>query len=152
MATPKDNRKAAFSVLGEVVFTEGKKKIQIKNTEYYQLLVSRLAVGKKVALTVEEYVATKSQAQHNYYWALIGYLSDFSGHEPTELHDAIMRRKFGTKQIVVGDLVETVRKSISDAAKFPKGDMSELIEETLELCNKLGIVVPTKEELGYLPS
>lgn len=148
----KDNRKIAFSVLGDVVEAEGKKRIQIKSPEHYQQQVSRMPIGKKVALTIEEYTATKSQSQHRYYWALIGYLAEYSGHEPTELHDAIMRRKFGTKQIVVGDLKETVRKSISDAAKFPKGEMIELIEEVLELCRILGIHVPSKEELGYLPS
>lgn len=152
MKTLNDNRKVAFSVLGDIVESEGRKRIQIKSPDHYQQQVSRLPAGKKVALTIEEYIATKSQAQHNYYWALIGYLAEYSGHEPTELHDAIMRRKFGTKQIVVGDLKETVRRSISNAAKFPKGDMMELIEEVLELCNKLEIVVPSKEELGYLPS
>ena len=148
----KDGRKEAFSVLADVVLVDGKKKVKMKSPDHYEQSVQRLPVGRKIAVTVEEYTPTKSQSQHNYYWALLGYLADYSGHEPAELHDAIMRRKFGTKQIVVGELKETVRKSISNAAKFPKGDMIELIEEVLELCRKLDIHVPTKEELGYLPS
>lgn len=146
----KDNRKIVFSVLGDVVPDGKTHRIKIRSPEHYTQQVSGLPVGKKVAVTIEEYAATKSQAQHNYYWALLGYLAEYSGHEPTELHDAIMRRKFGVKQIVVGDLRETVRRSISNAAKFPKGDMVELIQEVLDLCDKLEIKIPTKEELGYV--
>lgn len=141
-----------FSVLGDIVEDGAKKRIKIRSPDHYTQQVSRLPVGKRVALTVEEYQPTKTDSQHKYYWALIGYLADYSGHEPAELHDAIMRRKFGTKQIVVGDLKEEVRKSIANAAKFPLGEMVELIEEVLALCSQLGIKIPTKEELGYLPS
>lgn len=151
MQKTKDNRKVAFSVLGEVVADNDKRRIKIKSPEHYTQQVSRLPLGKQVALTVEEYVATKSQAQHNYYWAILSYLADYSGYESTELHDAIMRRKFGTKQITVGNLKETVRKSISNVAKFPKHEMAELITEVLDLCSQLQINIPTKEELGYLP-
>lgn len=150
MQKAKDNRKVAFSVLGEVVLSENKKRIQIKSPDHYQQQVAKLVAGSRVALTVEEYQPTKSQAQHNYYWALIGYLADYSGHEPTELHDAIMRQKFGTKQIVIGEVKQQVRRSIANIAKFPKAEMVELIEEVLDICRKQDVHVPTKEQLGYI--
>lgn len=43
-----------------------------------------------------------------------------------------------------------VPRSIADRAQVPKDDMGELIEYELELCERLGVRVPTKQELGYL--
>jgi len=63
----------------------------------------------------------------------------------------IMRQKFGVKRVKLGKIEQEVRQSISDDAKMSKSDCVELISFDLELCQELGIKVPTPEELGYTP-
>ena len=150
MSKPKDNRKPVFTVLGSVVFDGGKKRIKFNSPEHYHNEVQRLVVGKTVGITVEEYKASRSAAQLAYHWVLLGYMARHTGHTAEELHDMVMRTKFGTKTVRVGSIEQEVRRSISDAARFPKGYMIELIEFDLQLCAELDIRVPSKEELGYL--
>ena len=115
-----------------------------------KVCVSRLAVGKSVSCTFSESVATRSSAQLAYHYVLMKYLSDETGYTKEEVHDAIMRLKFGTKMVRLGDKTVEVRKSVSDAAKLPKHEMVGLIEFDLETCASLGIHVPTPEQLGYI--
>lgn len=149
---PKDNRKEIFTALASVVEVEGKKKFSLNSPGHWQMQVNKLWPGKKYGITVEEYKPTRSREQLAYYWVILKYLADYSGYTSEELHDAIMRRKFGTRTVKIGNLEEEVRKSISDTARFPKGDMVELIQEALDLCVMMEVKVPTPRDLGYLPN
>lgn len=144
-------REVLLTVLGKIIWDGEKKRLEITSPPHFRQALQRLELGE-VALTIEKQKRARSQQQLAYHWVLLGYLSDYSGHTKEELHDAIMRQKFGVTEIQIGDIKQSVRKSVANSALFPKGDMMELIETDLELCSKLGIVVPTKEELGYLPS
>lgn len=106
-------------------------------------------VGKPVAVTFTEHIATRSDQQLRYHFVLCGYIAEYTGHTKEEIHDCIMRIKFGTKVISLDGHSMHVRKSVAEGSKFPKGDMVELINYDLELCQKLEIVVPSAKELGY---
>lgn len=147
---PKDNRKKVFTVLGEIVFVEGRKKLQFNSPEVYRTQLEQLPVGKKLGVTIEEYKSTRSAEQLAYYWVILGYISRHTGHSGEELHDVLMRNRWGTKEITVGGITETVRRSISDSARFPKYDMMEQIQFALDLALELGIVVPTPKQAGYI--
>ncbi len=142
-------RKIIFTALATI--EDGpRKRLKLKSADHWQHWINKLYPGKEYAVTVEEHAAGRSQSQLAYYWVLLGYIADETGHTPEELHDAIVRQKFGTKVIKVGAIEQSVRRSIADSARFPKSDMVELIQTVLELCTGLGIVVPTKQELGYI--
>lgn len=150
MGTLNQKRKVVFTALAHVKIVEGVKKVVMQSPKHWMQQVSRLNVGKQYGVVIEEYKATRSREQLAYYWVLIGYIADHTGHTPEELHDAIVRQKFGTTLVEVAGIKQEVRKSIADSARFPKGEMVELITEVLEICQKLEIRVPTKEELGYI--
>lgn len=147
---PKDNRKALFTVLGEVQMDGEKKKFAFSSPDHYHQLIRSLPVGKKLGVTFEEYKPTRTSSQLAYHWVLIGYLAEHTGHTKEEMHDYVMRQKFGTKEVTVLGKTEQVRRSIADMAKMPLSDCVELIEFDLALCSGLEIRVPTKTELGYL--
>lgn len=151
-AKPKDGRKEVFTVLAEVRVVDGKKKIAMKSPDHYEQSVQQLPVGRKIAVTVEEYAPTRSKEQLSYHFVLLGYIATHTGYSVEECHDTVMRAKFGTKKVVIGNLTQEVRRSISGVAKMPKYDAVELIDFDLNLCKELGINVPTRQELGYLPS
>ena len=94
--------------------------------------------------------STRTEQQLRYYAVLVGLLADYTGNTWEEMHDALMRLKWGTKKVKIGKEIVEVRKSISNSAKFKLTDMIEQIEFTLEKCFELDIVVPTKQELGYI--
>ncbi len=146
------DRKTAFTVTGTVVREGNKKRIKINSPDHYEQEVQALPENQEIGITVAFYKASRSQAQLNYHWTLMGYLARETGYTKEEIHEVVMRQKFGTKLIKVGQVAQYVRRSVADGARFPKNDMVELINFDLELCAELNIHVPTKEELGYLPS
>lgn len=135
----------------KIVKKEGKNTVALNSRTFYQhFLNTKTKEGDLGTLTITLKKPTRSEAQLRYYWVIVGLIADYCGYNSEELHDALMKLKFGTKQLKVGkDLVE-VRKSISNQAKFKKVDMMELLDFALEKANELEINVPNREELGYI--
>lgn len=146
--TPKE----LFSVWGTIQLNEGKKKFSVKAPHYYQDRINRLNEGDVVLVTFSKKIPTRSQSQLAYYWVIVNYLSEYTGHTDMEIHDALVRLKFGTRRVKLGDMEVDVRRSISDAAKMSKEDMVYLIEFARETAEKMDIKIPSKSELGYLPN
>lgn len=144
-------RKELFTVLGTVVVADGRKRFLPMSPGHLQTRMQSLPQGKKLAATFYDTVATRSGSQLAYYHILVQYIADECGYTHDECHDALMRLKFGTKTIELAGRSVEVRRSVSDAARMPKYEMVELVEYALEVCAELGIYVPTREELGYLP-
>lgn len=145
-------KKELFTALGQVKLVDGVKRFVPDSSDYVRDKFSRMEVGKKLSCTFFDKVPSRSQAQLAYHMILMGYLAEYSGCTREQMHDAVMRLKFGTKKISLMGMEVHVRKSVSDDARFPKYDMVELIDYDLELCKWAEIKVPTREELGYLPN
>lgn len=137
----------------KIVLVKGIKTLVLNSRVYYQhFLNTKTKEGEIGTMTISMKKPTRSDSQLRYYWVVIGLIADHCGYNSEELHDAIMKLKFGTKKIKVGKDIVEVRKSISNGAKFRKMEMMELLDFVLEKANELGVVVPTREELGYLPN
>ena len=148
----KHQQKELFTALGKIQIVEGKHRFIPNSTKYLADQLARLPVNKQISCTFTEHIATRSEQQLKYHWILIKYIADYTGYSSTELHDAIMKEKFGVKNILLAGKKVEVRKSISDKAQMPKHKMVELIEYDLEICKFYDIKVPTLEELGYIPN
>jgi len=148
MTSSKD--KKLFTILGSIILTEGKKKFIPTSVDYFNTLISSLPIGKKLSCTFSDRVPKRSEAQLAYHWVLVGLIADHTGDTREELHDAVMRIKFGTKTISLTGRDVEVRRSISNAGRMTVSDVVELITFDLEVCQSLDIHVPTPEELGYV--
>jgi len=137
----------------EIVLDEktGKKKMALNSMRYFQhFLDTKTKVGDKGSFEPKFEKPTRSAEQLRYYAVLVGLIADYTGYTWDETHEALMKLKWGTKKVVIdGEIVE-VRRSLSNKAKFPKGDMVEQIDFALEKCKKFEIHVPTMQELGYV--
>jgi hypothetical protein len=143
--------KELFTALGRVRIVDGRKKLELKSPSYFQHQISKVEAEKDVSVVISTKTPTRNEAQLAYYWVLLGFLAEHCGNvSKEEAHDALMRAKFGTKRVQIGNIVQEVRRSISDRAKMSKSDAVELISFAKECCDDLGIVVPTGEELGYI--
>lgn len=154
MAKESGTRKELFTILGEFkeVIVDGRPETRFvpKSVKHFRSCSARAPKNKVVAATFYENVAIRSRNQLAYHFVLLGYIADYTGYTKDELHDAIMRMKFGTKSVTISGQTVEVRKSLADAAKLPKHEAVELIEYDLDVCKELGIKVPTPEELGYI--
>lgn len=110
----------------------------------------RQSEGAEFTVTFCQKKRTRSQGQLAYYWVILGYLAEYVGCKDVEMHEIVMRRKFGTKIVVVDGVREVVRRSVSDGARMPKDEMGELIEFALELAERLDVTVPTPQQAGYI--
>ena len=135
----------------EIVEKDGEKRVKINATDYYKhFLKTKTKIGDVGTLTLSFKKPTRSEAQLRYYWVIVGLIADYNGNTTEELHDALMRLKFGTKQIKVGKQIVEVRRSISKQAKMSKTDCIELIEFARETAFDLNINIPSAESLGYV--
>lgn len=135
----------------KIQVVSGVKTLELNSRAYYQHFLNKhTKEGDIGTLSLKLKKPTRSESQLRYYWVIVGLLAEHTGDTDEELHDALMKLKFGTKKIKLGKDIVEVRKSISNRAKFPKQDMAELIDFTLEKCAEMDVVVPSKEELGYI--
>lgn len=93
----------------------------------------------------------RSESQLRYHHVLVQYIAEHTGFTHDEVHDWAMRLVFGEKDVVIGGRSTKVRKSLADDGDVMKNEAVELIDFDLGVCADLEIVVPTAEELGYLP-
>lgn len=145
-------RKELFTVIGVVQTVDGSKKFVFNSPGHYMQQIKKAPEGKQLAVTFYENKGTRSRSQLAYYHVLVQYIADECGYTHEECHDALMRLKFGTKTIEFAGKSVEVRRSVSDASRMPTSDMVELITYALEVCDELGLHVPTAAELGYLPN
>lgn len=143
-------KKELFTILGSIVFNEGRKRFLPKSPDHMQICINRMNVGDEVAVSFSKKKLARSQSQLNYHFALLGLLSDHTGYTTEELHDFVMRAVFGEKMVTLRNRTFAVRRSVAERASMPKDEMAELIEYDLATCADLDIRVHTKEELGYL--
>lgn len=143
-------RKPLFSVLGTAQRVEGKIRFVPKSLDYLNHKLSKLPMGKELELSISAVNVQRSNAQLNYHWVIVGLIAEHTGHTEPEIHDAVLRAKFGEKKIKLGPLDVAVRRSVSDLAKMSKDDMSSLIEFDERLAAELEVRIPTARELGYL--
>lgn len=142
--------KELWSFLGEFVMDGERKRFKFNSPTYYQQMIQKAPLGKKIHVTFSTKVPTRSQQQLRYYWVVINLICEHTGYEPLELHDWIMREKFGTSEVTIRDKTHHVRRSIADVAKMKKYEAVELIEYTLQLAADLDVRLPTMAELGYI--
>lgn len=146
----KQNPKEVFTVLGEVVEVEGKKKFRPNSTTYFNENMSRFMVGKKLVAEFKEFRSLRSEPELRYHMVLCGYISAHTGFTKREVHEAIMKLKFGIKEVKLLGYVAEVRRSISESGDLENWEAVELIEYDLAMCAEMEIRVPTAKELGYL--
>jgi len=135
----------------QIVKKDGIKKIALISQRYYQhFLNTKTKEGDKGTMTITLAKPTRSEQQLRYYAVIVGLIADYTGNTWEEMHEALMVLKWGKQKVKIGKDIVEVRKSISNGARFKKVDMIEQIEFALEKCFELDIVVPTKQELGYI--
>ena len=135
----------------KIAFKDGQKVVELNSRSFYQhFLNTKTGVGDIGVLHLKMKKPTRSEQQLRYYAVIVGLIADYTGNTWDEMHEALMILNWGTKEIKVGNKIVNVRKSISDRARFPKGDMMEQIEYALQIAKDYEIKVPTRSELGYL--
>ena len=154
----KHSQKEIFTVLGQIGTTEvvterGKftRHTFIPDSQNYMRdRLNKIPVKKKVSVAFSEHIPTRSEGQLAYHFVLCTLISDHTGDSPTEIHEAVMILKFGTKKVKLLGKEIDVRKSISNKAKMPLPMAMDLINFDLEVCKFLELKVPTRKELGYV--
>lgn len=103
-------------------------------------------LGKKVRITVEK--SKKTHSQNAFLHVLFQYIADETGHSKEEVKTIEKRRHLSPKEVEMFGKTHLVLPSCGE---LTLQEESELIERVLADCADLGIVVPDRSELGYLP-
>ena len=136
--------------LGSMQLLEDKVRFIPNSVPHYRHGMSAFPLGSKVRATYKLISRSHTPGQHAYHFVLCGYIAKETGYTKEQTHDAMMKLTFGVKQIKLLGKTFEARESMANAARLTTPQCVELIEKDLEVCADLGIVVPTKEELGYI--
>lgn len=80
---------------------------------YFSTLISKLQVGKKVWVTVDERAPKRSEQQHRLYFAYLTYISNETGNEVEDLHE-----HFKAKYLALPQSVLTLKGNKSQVIKY----------------------------------
>jgi hypothetical protein len=147
--------KDLFTVLGVVKIVKDETGIDRHrfipaSPRYLSGMLSHVPADTKLACTFSKEIPTRSRAQLALHWVYMHYLGESSGYTDSEMHNIVMIECFGQKIAKFNGKDYLIRQSISDNAKMSKDDVSKLLEKDKELCDMVGVVLPTAQELGYL--
>jgi len=117
---------------------------EFNKSRFYEYLKEH--EGKELKITPVE--VKRTLTQNGYVHVLFHYLSQHTGHSEAEMKTIEKRRHLQPVEIEFLGQKHLVLPSTADLSN-PK--MSEFIERVLADCAELGIIVPTREELGYSP-
>lgn len=90
----------------------------------------------------------RTLSQNSYVHVLFGYLADETGQDKEEIKTIEKRRHLTPHEVEFMGQKQMVLPSL---AKMENVEMSEFIDKVLADCAFLGIEVPSRESLGYLP-
>lgn len=124
-----------------------------RSLPYMDAVLKRYKGKKNIGIIPVEEELSFSDSQRNYHFVLLGFIAEYTGNTKDDEHHDSMIEVFGKRTFknYKGETQEG-RYSLSNASKLTLEDVNRLIERDLGVCAFLGIVVPTREELGYLPS
>ncbi len=146
--------KEQFSIIGHIEILKDDKghdrhRFIPNSSQYLSYQLRKIPAKTELTCTFSKHVATRSDQQLRFYWAILGILADYTGDVAEELHECIMIDLYGTKKKKFNGKEYQIRQSISNRAMFPKHKMVELTNYVQEVCKKFEVKIPTKEELGY---
>lgn len=127
---------------------EGKKKLKMHSPAYFSTKISKLPVGKKVWVMIDDRAPTRSDQQNRLYWRYLEYIHEETGNEKDDLHEyfankylalpeSVLTLKDGTKQII------RRRRSTADLTK----DEFSYYLNRIEL--ESGVKIPDTEAYLY---
>jgi len=122
-----------------------------KSAGHMSAVLSRFPIGKPLGIQIIADELSFSDSQRAYHFVLLKYISTETGNTVDDEHHDSMVEVFGKKMFTnyKGEKREG-RHSISNASELNLDDISKLIERDVAVCNFLGLVIPTKRELGYI--
>jgi hypothetical protein len=144
------NRKEIFHVLGKAQIVDDKKRFVAYSPAYLNQKIAGLPLNTELELSFSIAKQTRSKSQLAYHWVLMNLISEHTGYTESEIHDWVLRAKFGTKKMKLGALTIEVRRSMSDIGGMTKLEVIDLIEFDIRLCAELEINIPSPESLGYM--
>lgn len=121
-----------------------------RSRAHFLSVCNRYPEDKEIGMIPVEEVNVRSRGQLAYHRVLIRYIANEQVMSEDDVHDALMKEVFGIREYTFMGKTHQGRYSLSDAGGLRTSQVIDLIEKDLETCAFLGIVVPTKEELGYI--
>jgi hypothetical protein len=109
--------------------------------------LSRLNLKKAHDITIEPHKASRSKQQNAYMHVLFRLISKETGYTEDEVKDMIKDslNLWVTRTRKDGTQFEALRST----AEMTTDEMSNLIDQTLVICSKLGIKYPDRRHFGY---
>jgi hypothetical protein len=94
----------------------------------------------KLEVVVKPYKKNRSLEQNDMFHAWCGTIADKTGHSKQEIKQIMVETTFGTEEFL--NLKGLVRTRLKETSGMKVGEMSELLERTIQIGIELGAEVP----------
>ncbi len=101
--------------------------------------------GDELELEVSKLQATRSSQANAYYWStVLGVLSDYTGHTPTELHEYFKLKLIPQSLLISNAQGEVVDERLipGSTRKMKVSEFYEFVERVRAFAGELGCVIP----------
>lgn len=98
--------------------------------------------------TIEPYKKRRSLSANRYLWVIYELIAEHTGHSAEEIHEAMKHEHLPRKWVTIKGRDIQIPVSTTELDTF---DFSIYVEKVMAEATCLGIVIPTREEVGYLP-
>jgi hypothetical protein len=96
--------------------------------------------SNKLEVVVKPYKRNRSLEQNDMFHAWCGTIADKTGHSKQEIKQIMVETTFGTEEFL--NLKGVVRTRLKETSGMKVGEMSELLERTIQIGIELGAEVP----------
>jgi len=96
--------------------------------------------SNKLEVVVKPYKRNRSLEQNDMFHAWCGTIADKTGHSKQEIKQIMVETTFGTEEFL--NLKGVVRTRLRETSGMKVGEMSELLERTIQIGIELGAEVP----------
>lgn len=119
--------------------------IRIFRERLFENLLESLE-GEDIVLEFRQFEKIRSLNQLNYYWAIMGFLANQTGHTKDELH-LLFKRKFLKKIVEVDGQKYEFIPSLSNISMHKLWDYTEDIRYYM---NQKGVYIPEPQEMSMI--
>jgi len=129
-------------------------KLEIYDKQKFRMWLRELN-EKEVEIRVNKYKDKRTNSQNRYYWGVVlEILSDYTGHEPEELHEVLKEIMLPKKEVKfkLSDGKEVIRKISISTAELSTGAFETYLQKIREWAQKrLNCFIPLPNEFEPEP-
>lgn len=130
-----------------VVEHAGKRKIKMHAPDYFATMLTKVPIGKRVWVTVDDRAPRRSDQQNRLYWMYLKYIEDETGNDSETLHEHFKQKYLALPHSILAlSGIDVHVTQYASTTGLSKAEFSEYLQK---IERDTGIPIPDTEAYLY---